>query len=89
VGLACHIVPMSAYGIETTVPGFSIASGVFGAITFVTFALDALWSAGDAEDLASILSEAEPEPGLRFAPVVSLVRGPSGASPLLGLHGVF
>lgn len=85
----CGILWYSDAATVAPIRGVGVVSGVLGAGTFVAFALDALWSAQDADDLASIMTQAPPPPALRLAPVVSVTRGPNGLSPLLGLQGVF
>jgi hypothetical protein len=69
--------------------GVSVVTGAFGAASFVGFAFDALWSAQEAEELASIMTQA-PQPALRLAPVVAALRNSAGgSSPVIGLQGVF
>jgi hypothetical protein len=91
-GLVAALAGLTIYASAQSVgvlDGVGITTGIFASVSLVAFGLDALWSAQDADDLASIMTQAPPPPSLRFSPVVSVTRGVNGLSPVLGLQGMF
>jgi len=86
ISLAAQLLAWSAFALNGDIYGAATIGGASAALSFVSFSLDALWSASDADELASIMSLAPSRPLL---PSVFLVRGPGGLSPMLGLKGAF
>jgi hypothetical protein len=86
VSITAQLVAFAAFEAPGDIYGAATIGGVSAAASFVCFSLDALSSASDAEELASIMSLG---PSRRVLPSVSLVRGPGGLSPMVGLKGAF
>jgi hypothetical protein len=69
--------------------GAGTVAGVLGAGSFVAFGIDGIFSAQEAEDLASIMTQAPPADGVQIAPKFSMLRYRGEVSPVIGLQGVF
>ncbi len=64
--------------------------GGLGAAAFVAFGFDALWSAQEAEEVASIVTQRDVDPPLQLSPMFKMLRGPAGTTaPSVGVGGRF
>jgi hypothetical protein len=64
--------------------------GGLGAAAFVAFGFDALWSAQEAEEVASIVTRRDVDPPLQLSPMFKVLRGPAGSTaPSVGVGGRF
>jgi hypothetical protein len=67
----------------------AFVAGILGAGSFIAFGVDGILCAQEAEDLASIMTQAPPPDGVQVSPKFSLVRYRGEVSPVIGLQGVF
>jgi hypothetical protein len=86
IGYGASIVAwFCAFGIQ----GAGTVAGVLGAGSLVAFGIDGIFSAQEAEELASIMTQAPPADGVQISPKFSMLRYRGETSPVIGLQGVF
>jgi hypothetical protein len=69
--------------------GAASVAGVLGAGSFISFGVDGILCAQEADDLASIMTQAPPADGVQISPRFSMLRYRGEVSPVIGLQGVF